>query len=242
MAHPRLSQTFSSGLNPPKLFRGFITRRERLGLSLKGWAAMLMLFAATFLLWLFHIQPFLAETHRVNTPVLVMEGWIQEYASRVAADEFRAGGYQIAYTTGGPIAGTDDDTNDETTTAGVGASFLIKAGLPAQLVQKVPCHQVGRDRTYSSAVALREWSRAHGRNITSFNVITEDAHARRTQLLFQEAFGPDVAVGIIAIRDPEYDPKHWWRYSEGVREVLGESIAYIYAKFVFHPPAIPSPR
>jgi hypothetical protein len=53
----------------------------------------------------------------------------------------------------------------------------------------------------------------------------------------QRAFGRGVTVGIISIQNPDYDPKHWWRYSEGVRDVLGESIAYVYAKFLFHQPA-----
>jgi hypothetical protein len=30
--------------------------------------------------------------------------------------------------------------------------------------------------------------------------------------------------------NPDYNPKQWWRYSDGVREDIGESIAYIYAK------------
>ena len=67
------------------------------------------------------------------------------------------------------------------------------------------------------------------------NVVTEDVHARRTRLLFQEALGPDVKVGIIAVPSPEYEARHWWRYSEGVREVIGESIAYVYARFLFWP-------
>ena len=31
--------------------------------------------------------------------------------------------------------------------------------------------------------------------------------------------------------DVAYERRHWWRVSEGVREVLGETIAYIYARF-----------
>jgi hypothetical protein len=43
-------------------------------------------------------------------------------------------------------------------------------------------------------------------------------------------------VGIISVPDPDYDASHWWRSSDGVREVLDEGIAYIYAKFFFWPP------
>ena len=54
-------------------------------------------------------------------------------------------------------------------------------------------------------------------------------HARRSKMMFTKVFGKNVAIGIIALNDPLYDPKHWWRTSEGVREVLGEAIAYMYA-------------
>ena len=40
---------------------------------------------------------------------------------------------------------------------------------------------------------------------------------------------------------PDYDPGSWWCYSDGVREVIGESIAYIYAR-VFFWPAAAKPR
>ena len=94
---------------------------------------------------------------------------------------------------------------------------------------------IARERTYSSAVALRDWVRDHNLPIHSFNVITEDSHARRTQLLYKEAFGKNVTIGIIAVSNPDYDPKDWWRYSDGIREVIGESIAYTYARFFFYP-------
>jgi hypothetical protein len=60
-------------------------------------------------------------------------------------------------------------------------------------------------------------------------------HARRSRLLFQKAFGPGIEVGVIAIRDREYNPRVWWRYSEGVKEVLSEGAAYLYARFLFYP-------
>jgi uncharacterized SAM-binding protein YcdF (DUF218 family) len=52
--------------------------------------------------------------------------------------------------------------------------------------------------------------------LQSVNVVTENTHARRTRLLFREALGKNVVVGIIAIANPDYDKGHWWRYSEGV--------------------------
>ena len=42
-----------------------------------------------------------------------------------------------------------------------------------------------------------------------------------------------MTVGIMAVSNADYNPKQWWRYSDGVREVIGESIAYIYASSFF---------
>jgi uncharacterized SAM-binding protein YcdF (DUF218 family) len=217
-----------------KLF-GLLTQKERWGLSARGWLCLAAIVALGGLSWVLNVQPFLAQTRRLDTKVLVVEGWIREFALKAAVAEIKSGHYQKVYTTGGPIAGSDGATNDYNTSASVGAEWLVKAGVPAELVQMVPSHVAGRDRTYSSASALREWFRANNLTVTSFNILTEDAHARRTRLLFQEAFGPTTEIGVIAVPNPDYDPKRWWRYSEGVREVLGESIAYIYAKFLFHP-------
>ena len=118
----------------------------------------------------------------------------------------------------------------------LGADLLRKCGLPEESVQMVPSQVLDRDRTYSSAVALRNWFLNHNVQVRRINVMTEDVHARRTWLLFQEAFGDKVQVGIIAAPDPDYDAAHWWRSSEGFREVVGEAIAYLYAKVVFYPP------
>ena len=218
-------------------FWGILTRKERWGFSWRGWLLLTSagLVAAYFAL--LNIYPFLAVTHRVNRNVLVVEGAIQRYAFRGGVEEFKTGSYQRIFTTGGPENGNGGYTNDYNTSASVGAEMLKKFGVPDDLVQMVPSHVIARERTYSSAVALGDWFRDHNLPIHSFNVLTEGFHARRTQLLYKEAFGKNVTIGIIAVSNPDYDPKDWWRYSDGVREVIGESIAYIYAKFFFYPSA-----
>lgn len=214
---------------------GILVRKEQWAFSWRGWLILVLLGFSTAVLLLLNVQPFLAEAHRVNTNVLVVEGWIQQYAIRAAEKEFRTGSYERVFTTGGPITGIGGYINDYQTSASVGADLLKNAGVPPECVQMVPSRVMDRDRTYSSALALREWFRDHNLAIHSFNVLTEDCHARRTQLLYQEAFGKKFTVGIIAVSNPDYNPKDWWRYSDGVREVVGESIAYIYARFCFYP-------
>ena len=192
-----------------------------------------------FSLLLFRGYQFLAVTHRVNTNVLVVEGWIHEYAIQAGVEEFKTGHYQRVFSTGGPVVGIGGYINDFQTSASVGADLLKRAGVPDESLQMVPSRVMDRDRTYASAVALRNWSREHNMLVSGVNVVTEGLHARRTRLLFQKALGEKVAVGVIAIPNPDYDAKHWWRYSEGVKDVISEGAAYAYARLFFWPSASP---
>ena len=83
------------------------------------------------------------------------EGWIQKYAIRGAADEFYRGGYKEVYATGGPENGTGKYVNDYQTSASIGAEILKKVAVPEDHVQMAASHVNGRDRSYSSAIALR---------------------------------------------------------------------------------------
>ncbi len=229
----------SGGHSSQKLW-GILRRKERWGLSWRGRLILALLGFSTAALVLLNVQPFLAETHRVNTDVLVVEGWIHEYAFRAAEKEFETGRYQRVFTTGGPEAGSGHYVNDYQTSASVGADLLKNAGVPPGSVQMVPSRVMDRDRTYGSAVALREWLDEHDVAVQSVNVMTEDAHARRTHLLFKKALGKNVTVGIIAVPNPDYDARRWWRYSEGVKDVGSEAFAYIYTRFFFYPSEPPN--
>jgi DUF218 domain len=227
-------------------FSGIFTRKERWGLSWRGWLLLTSAGLVTAYFAFLTIYPFLAVTHRVNTNVLVVEGWIATYGIRASVEEFKTGSYQRVFTTGGPVEGSGGYTNDYNTSASVGAEglkkFGRKFGIPEDVIQMAPSHVNSRERTYSSAIALRDWFHDHNLAIHSVNVLTEGCHARRTQFLYQEALGKNVTVGIIAVANPDYDPKDWWRYSDGFREVMGESLAYIYARFFFYPSALPDER
>ena len=222
-------------MRTPQRLWGTFVRKERWGLSRRGWLIVFAVVILTFSLFLFRIYPFLAATHRVGTSVLVVEGWIHEYAIRAAVEEFQSNQYQRVFTTGGPVDGTGGYINDNQTSASVGADLLTKSGLPNESVQMVPSRVMDRDRTYGSAVALRNWFREHNMPVRSINVVTEDLHARRSCLLFQKALGDNVTVGVIAVPNPDYDARRWWRYSEGVKDVVSETAAYLYTKLLFYP-------
>jgi hypothetical protein len=224
--------------NPPALTRhrrlfGLATRRERWGPSWKGWLVIGLVVIGTAGLLTYAAYPFLAVTHRVNADTLVVEGWIHPYAIRAAVSEFQVGHYERAFTTGGPVAGMGGYTNDYDTSATQAAAQLQADGLSADLIQAVPARISERDRTYSAARALDAWFSEHHSSVHAINVLTQDVHARRTKLLFERALGERTMVGIIAVPNPDYDARRWWRYSEGVRDVISEAIAYLYARFVF---------
>ena len=126
---------------------GLATRKERWGLSWKGWLVIGLLVIAMAGSLAYAAYPFLAVTHRVNADTLVVEGWVHQYAIRSAVDEFQAGHYERVFTTGGPVAGMGGYTNDYNTSATQAAAQLQAEGLSADLIQAVPARISERDRT-----------------------------------------------------------------------------------------------
>lgn len=227
-------QVHSAGRSSQKLW-GLLICKERWGLSWRGWLLVALVILSAGYAMVLNVHAFLAVTDRTDANILVVEGWVHQYAIEKSVHEFRTGTYERIFTTGGPVEGKAGYINDFQTSASVGADLLKKEGIPGESLQMVPSRVTSRDRTYGSAVALREWLQEHNMAVRGFNVVTEDTHARRTRLLFQEAFGKGVKVGIIAVPNPDYDARHWWRYSEGVKDVVTEGVAYLYAKFLFWP-------
>jgi len=176
----------------------------------------------------------------VNAPVpggvLVVEGWVPPYAAREAVEEFRRNHYQAIYATGEPL-GDDTPFVGYASFADLTVAHLLKAGAAPETVHAVPAPFVGKDRTYTMASALKKRLEADGVSTAKVNVLSVGPHSRRSRLLYQFAFGPHSQIGMIGVPDREFDPNHWWRSSSGVRCVVGEAIAYCYARFLFRPSA-----
>jgi uncharacterized SAM-binding protein YcdF (DUF218 family) len=227
---------------PAQAMWGIFVRKERWSHS---WRGRLIVASAVLLLGalvLRGVYPFLATTHRVNANILVVEGWIHEYAIRAAVKEFQSNHYQRVFTTGGPVGGIGKYINDFYTSASVGADLLKKCGLPEGRLQMVPSCVMDRDRTYGAAVALRNWFRDHNMGVSSIDVVTEDLHSRRTRLLFQKTFGKEVQIGTIAVPNLDYPTKRGCHYSQGLKDVVSEFAAYLYAKLLFFPAEPVHPR
>jgi hypothetical protein len=219
---------------PPRLgCRGLLVRKERWVLSWKGRLLLLALVLGALFLAVEAVYPFLAPNHPVQGEFLVVEGWIPSDCLKQAAVLGQTGHYPKIFTTGCKV--TDLwGLPPLYTFADMAAERLNSLGVSNGLVQAVPSHLDLKDRTYNSAMALKEWCATHHQALKSFDVLTLGPHARRTWLLYEKAFGDDVKIGIIAVEDQTYEPARWWASSEGVREVVGEGIAYVYARVLFH--------
>jgi len=219
-------------------FWGLLDRRECWVPTRRGWVVVMLLGAGLGVLTLRGSYPFLAVTDPIPGGALVVEGWEPDYALAQALAEFKRNPYTKLYVTGGPLE-QGAPLSEYKTYAELGAAMLVRMGLSADSVQAVPAARARQDRTYASAVALRRWLRERGLKPTSLTVISLGTHARRSRLLFEKAMGESARVGILAIEDRSYDAQRWWRYSQGVRAVTTEMIAYGYARLLFHPPKTP---
>jgi hypothetical protein len=213
---------------------GLFRRKEVWTFSRRGWLLVFLVVATVATVVLYGAQPFLAITDRADSQVLVVEGWLPDYALLAGWKEFQAAHNRFLLVTGARGRnGTGMDLNDSY--AGWGAERLQKMVGQHKEIAAVPAFEVQRDRTYAGAVALRKWLQARHENVQAINVVTLSAHARRSRLLYQKALGPDIAVGIIAVANQDYDAHRWWKYSEGVKEMVSEGAAYLYARIFFHP-------
>ena len=218
-----------------RAFWGLLSRRPCLVPTLRGWLVLAATLAAVVITGARALGPFLTTNDPLPGGVLVIEGWAPDYAMEAAIAEFRRNHYDKLFVTGIPLE-QGAPLSEYKTYAELGAAVLVKLGLDTNAVQAVPAPGVRQDRTYSMAMALRNWLRDHGMSPAKVNLMTLGPHARRSRLLFEKALGNEVAVGITSIPSRDFDPAHWWRSSAGVRDVIGETLAYGYARLLFRPP------
>ena len=218
-----------------KPFFGLAQRRECFCLTWRGRLAVLALVALALFGALRAAHPFLAIHDSQPGGFLIVEGWAPDYVFDAVTNEFAQNHYEKIYITGTPID-KGAPLMEYKTAAELGAATLAKMGMDTNCFQAVPAPFVARDRTYASASTLKQTLAAQGQLPARLNILTLDAHARRTRMLFQQVFGADATIGILAIPCRDYDEAHWWSSSPGVRTVLGELLAYGYARFVFAKP------
>jgi hypothetical protein len=199
----------------------------------KGWIILLAAFAAFVVGAVTFTPKFLAPTKPLGARVLVVEGWISDTGLERAIQLHATNQYALVISSGQNIE-KGMDISHYNTYAELGASRMINLGFKGTNLVKVPALPSTRDRTYHSALAVRNFLLTNTTH-RSIDIISDSVHSRRTWLLYEKACGPEIKVGIIANPNDGFTSRNWWKTSNGVRIVLNEAIGYIYARLVFNP-------
>ncbi len=214
----------------------FELTKEHTGLkpTWQGRLLIALLIIAVFVGLTANLYPFLAPDKPPHKGLLVVEGWIHDFALDEAVRMYRTGDYSKIICTGVPIETGSYiqafKSYPEMTTA-----RLLELGIDKSDIITAISEETKKDRTYVAATALRQYIMAYNIEETNIHLVTTGPHGRRSRLLFQKALGKDYNVGVTCLDDFGYDPDRWFAYSDGVRKVLGELIAYTYAKLFFYP-------
>jgi len=167
---------------------------------------------------------------------LIVEGWLDEDSLDAATAVIGRGRYQRVVVSGGPIDSWREG-QPWSTYAERATDYLRRHGATAIPVVAAPAPETAQDRTFVSAVVVRDWLRGQGVNIDAVDLFSGGVHARRSRLVYRMAFGPEVEVGVFAAQPRRYALEHWWTTSEGAKGVLYEAIALAWTTCCFTPPA-----
>lgn len=227
----------------PALWR----RRE---VWLPTWRGTLLLFALTALALAAlgrHAYDLLALERPARGPdgagarTLVVEGWLEPPELRQALVVLRTGHYERVLTTGGPMPNWPGASPAWSSYAARAAAFLRADGATTLPVIAVEAPATTQDRTYLSAVMVREWAQRAGVRLDAIDLYSAGVHARRSGLLYRLALGDAVEVGVRSAQPTEYDPRHWWNSSAGAKTTIGEALSLAWTACCFWPPAHGAP-
>jgi len=199
-----------------------------------GWLVVSTLIIAVSIGFAGNLYPFLAPNKLPHEGLLVVEGWINDEALGEAVRIYRGGNYSKIICSGVPIE-TGNCLLPFKTYSEMTAARLLTLGIDPSEIFTAIGDTAKKDRTYLSALALRKALAEHHIEATNIHLLTTGPHGRRSLLLFKKALGKEYRIGVTCLEDTDYDPEHWYAYSQGVRKVISEFIACIYATLFFHP-------
>jgi hypothetical protein len=214
-----------------------LRRREVLLPTLWGWLVIVAVFGLVLGALALSIGGWLAVSEPLSTAaggpprVLVIEGWLPERELDDAAAFARARGYSRVITTGGPI-----ESFSPFASYAERAADHLRQRLPGLPIDAVPSPATAQDRTYASAVWLRDWAARERVALDAFDLYSLGAHARRTRMLYRLAFGEGVRIGVLAGTPRRSDPRRWWTTSDGAKAVWLESASVVWTWCCFTPP------
>ena len=220
-------------------------RRTQVWLPTLWGVVVLLLLSAAGLLGCAHLAYGFLAPHQPATTndgrgarTLVVEGWLDEAELGQAVAVFRSGRYERVLTTGGPIESWQG-LLPWRNYAQRAAEHLRSHGLEGVPVLAVAAPASAQDRTYLSAVMVRDWAARSGLPLQAIDVFSAGVHARRSRLLYRMALGKGVEVGVIAAQPSAaystIDPQRWWASSAGAKATLGEALSLVWTTCCFWP-------
>ena len=193
-----------------------------------GWIAISLTIFILVNLYLRKIHSFLAVNRPIKADVLIVEGWLRDYALQRVAEDYKRYGYKRVLVTGGRLD-RGEYLSEYKTFAALAEASLKKMGVPQNAIVILPTPYTLKDRTYNSSLEVRDWLGKHSQ-YTRANIFTVGIHARRSYQVFRKVLPEKIHLGIVSVSYDEYDPASWWKSSIGARWVMSEQIAYIYYK------------
>ena len=104
--------------------------------------------------------------------------------------------------------------------------ILMDMGIPEQYVIAASGYSIGSHRTKHNAFGLQNKIKAEGLVGTPITLFSTGIHARRSQILYEQAIGQH--IGLIVHKDPDFPPYTWWTSISNWRSILSELGGCIY--------------
>lgn len=204
-------------------------------LTLTGWLLVMIICGSLFYTWMVTAHNFLAVHKPIKTHILVIEGYLSDWVLDSLATTTGLHQDSLLFVCAGLPWDKGVLCPEYNNYAIYNAGFLKSMGVDSTRIISAPAILVHNDRTYITAMAVREKLESLGYTSGGLNVVCSGTHARRSQLLYRKAFKSEWKVGVICIFEKHYPAGAWWRTSEGVRAVVYEMFAYLYCLIFFHP-------
>jgi len=212
-----------------------VSKRERWGLTGWGWLLILLFFIILGWLSVKNIVPFLSHQNTIEARVMVLEGYIPDYAYDQVLKIFHEKNYELLIATG-TVYDQGFYISGLTSNAELVGKSLLALGFDSTKLAIVPASSdIYRDRTYHTGMAVKTYLQKYHPEVKSFNMISMGSHARRSLYLYNLIFDENIKVGNIVIPEMNFDTKHWYKSSYGFRTIINESLGYFYVLWFFAP-------
>jgi hypothetical protein len=202
---------------------------KRFGAGRRIFLIFIILVTAT-MIWLWYCgEGFFSLSRPISADVLIVEGWIGSDGIRAAAEEFKRGAYKYVVATGGLTV--EPMADDHSSYAEIAKKELLKSGIAEESIIVGSIREIERERTFKSAVATWQALQRRGVHPRAINVLTLGPHARRSRLVYEKVYAPDVQVGVIAFVPPWYRSQPWWLSRARTKCLLKEVVGYPFELF-----------